>query len=190
MEIEKTIVIEPGLIPKKESIPKEISNQITLKTYFANELPKSHIVYERTYPGSIPQIQRKSLFCTELYNVKKLTKFSSSLDQNDAAIYADSLQCRVMTENEMIPYYKISGSEDKTLVFESRFESGNLCMAIKKSDAEYDLFLQNDINTRGHTQWFFFRTSNTNKNKKIFFNIQNFVLFLIVSFIGKSRFLV
>jgi hypothetical protein len=28
-------------------------------------------------------------------------------------------------------YYKPSGKEDKTLVFESRFESGNLAMAAK-----------------------------------------------------------
>jgi hypothetical protein len=38
-----------------------------------------------------------------------------------------------------------------TLIFESRFESGNLLAAIKISDREYDLILQNDINTNGHT---------------------------------------
>lgn len=41
---------------------------------------------------------------------------------------------------------------DNTLIFESRFESGNLAMAIKNSDEEYNLILQNDINTKGHTQ--------------------------------------
>ena len=42
--------------------------------------------------------------------------------------------------------------DDKTLVFESRFESGNLEAAIKISDSEYNLILQNDINTAGNTQ--------------------------------------
>jgi len=58
-------------------------------------------------------------------------------------------------------FYKPTGLDDKTLVFESRFESGNLALAIKLSDSEYNCILQNDINTRGHTQWFFFRVENT-----------------------------
>ena len=38
-------------------------------------------------------------------------------------------------------FYSKSGPEDKTLVFESRFESGNLLASIKVSDEEYDLVL-------------------------------------------------
>ena len=38
-------------------------------------------------------------------------------------------------------FYKLTGPEDRTLIFESRFESGNLLAAIKVSDAEYDLIL-------------------------------------------------
>ena len=48
-------------------------------------------------------------------------------------------------------FYKPTGPEDKTLVFESRFESGNLLAAIKVTENEYDLVLQNDINTNGNT---------------------------------------
>jgi hypothetical protein len=50
-----------------------------------------------------------------------------------------------------LPYYYPTGDQDQTLVFESRFESGNLLASIKVSDHEYDMFLQNDINTNGHT---------------------------------------
>ena len=49
------------------------------------------------------------------------------------------------------PYYFPSGPKDETLVFESRFETGNLLVAMKVSEVEYDLVLQNDINTNGHT---------------------------------------
>ena len=70
-------------------------------------------------------------------------------------------------------YYKLKGPDDKTLQFESRFESGNLLAAIKLSDNEYDLILQNDINTNGHTQWYFFRVGNTRKGMKVKFNILN-----------------
>lgn len=52
----------------------------------------------------------------------------------------------------MTPYYIVTDPvNDKTLVFESRFESGNLAMVFKLSDNEYNLVLQNDINTKGHT---------------------------------------
>ena len=46
--------------------------------------------------------------------------------------------------------------KDKTLLFESKFESGNLYLAQKVNDHEYNCLMQNDINTCGHTQWFFF----------------------------------
>jgi len=45
--------------------------------------------------------------------------------------------------------------------------------AIKVSDNEYDLVLQNDINTNGHTQWYFFRVANTVAGQKIKFNMIN-----------------
>jgi hypothetical protein len=38
-------------------------------------------------------------------------------------------------------YYKPKDANDKTLIFESRFESGNLLAAIKISENEYDLIL-------------------------------------------------
>jgi hypothetical protein len=63
---------------------------------------------------------------------------------------------------------------DKTLLFESRFESGNLYLAQKVSEQEYNLLMQNDINTNGHTQWFFFRVSNTRKNLRVKFNLMNY----------------
>lgn len=57
--------------------------------------------------------------------------------------------------------YRLKDYEDKTLLIESRFESGNLYLAQKVSDSEYNCMMQNDINTSGHTQWFYFRVMNT-----------------------------
>lgn len=70
--------------------------------------------------------------------------------------------------------YKLKDSDDQTLLFESRFESGNLYLAQKVSEIEYNLLMQNDINTQGHTQWFFFQVRNTRANSKIKFNILNY----------------
>jgi hypothetical protein len=50
------------------------------------------------------------------------------------------------------PYYIPEGEGDTTLMFESRFESGNLGLAVKLSNTEYNLVLQNDSLTRGNTQ--------------------------------------
>eukprot|EP00976_Prorocentrum_cordatum_P014318 286313-Prorocentrum_minimum.AAC.1 len=134
----------------------------------------------------------------------------------------------------------VEGESDETLVFESRFESGNLRRAIQVSsrtlsheravlcssrfddrgdaplstlpaafvtfchssslffslfgtpnltahaafawdavlqvyDHEYDLILRPDINTRGHTQWFYFSVSNTRKGIPYKLNIINMV---------------
>ena len=62
---------------------------------------------------------------------------------------------------------------DKTLVFESRFECGNLSLVSKIAEVEYNLLIQNDINTNGYSQWFFFKVSNTFKGLKARFNILN-----------------
>lgn len=41
------------------------------------------------------------------------------------------------------------------------------------NDNEYDLVLQNDINTNGHTQWYFFRVGNTRRGGRAKFNMLN-----------------
>ena len=76
--------------------------------------------------------------------------------------------------NELKPFYTLKNKNDNTLIFESRFESGNLLCAFKTEDENsYQLYLQNDTNTTGYIQWFFFRVSNTKKGRKVNFNIIN-----------------
>ena len=43
----------------------------------------------------------------------------------------------------------------------------------KVTETEYNLLLQNDINTTGYTQWFFFRVGNTRKSTSVKFSILN-----------------
>ena len=43
------------------------------------------------------------------------------------------------------------------LIFDSRFENGNLRKVAKLSNVEYNLWLENDLNTKGHTQWYYFK---------------------------------
>ena len=73
----------------------------------------------------------------------------------------------------MTPYYIPNFKNDHTLVFESRFETANLRRAIQVYEFEYDLILKPDYNTRGYTQWFYFRVSNTLPGRSYRFNIIN-----------------
>lgn len=70
------------------------------------------------------------------------------------------------------PYYRPEQAD--TLAFDSVFESGNLAIAIKASETEYNLVLQNDVNTNGHTQWYYFKVrSNFTQKTRIKFNLLN-----------------
>jgi len=72
------------------------------------------------------------------------------------------------------PYYTLDSPKDNTLIFESRFESGNLLCAIRTGEFEYDLVLRPDYRTEGHTQWFYFRVGNTRKGVKYRFTLINY----------------
>lgn len=71
-------------------------------------------------------------------------------------------------------YYKPKDQYDETLIFESRFESGNLRRVVQRGDYEYDLYLNPDRNTNSFTQWYFFRIQNTRKNRQYTFHIRNY----------------
>ena len=72
------------------------------------------------------------------------------------------------------------GKNNGPLIFDSNFQSGNLLYVYKSRDEKssidsYDLILQNDVNTKGHNQWFYFKITSTKKNQKIKLNIVNLV---------------
>ena len=110
--------------------------------------------------------------------------FDNNTDKSDNSINNDDLNTNQDNKDETVlsntfyggiePYYKLKNENDKTLIFESRFESGNLLCAFKtEEENKYILYLQNDTNTTGYIQWFFFRVSNTKKGNKATFTIIN-----------------
>ena len=62
---------------------------------------------------------------------------------------------------------------NKQLVFDSAFESGNLQLAVKVKPNEYDLFLRSDTNTKGHTNWYYFKVDNQDFLGTVQLNICN-----------------
>ncbi|XP_064308152.1 cytosolic carboxypeptidase 3 isoform X1 [Phalacrocorax carbo] len=63
---------------------------------------------------------------------------------------------------------------DNTLIFEARFESGNLQKVVKVSEFEYQLTLRTDLYTSRHTEWYYFQVSNTQAGMPYRFTIVNF----------------
>jgi hypothetical protein len=71
---------------------------------------------------------------------------------------------------------RVTSPDDTTLVFESRFESGNLQKAIQLEPFAYKLILHKDHGARQERQtcqWFYFCVKNTRKNQKYRFVIYN-----------------
>jgi len=63
---------------------------------------------------------------------------------------------------------------DELLEFTSCFESSNLQYALYNvEDEAYDLVLENDVHTRGHTQWFYFAVRNGRRGQTVRFRIVN-----------------
>ena len=99
---------------------------------------------------------------------------NNSISNNSQFRKNSKIQRPQTVYHELKPYYTLKNKNDNTLIFESRFESGNLLCAFRTEDENsYQLYLQNDTNTTGYIQWFFFRVSNTKKGRKVNFNIIN-----------------
>merc|ERR1719183_980429 len=63
---------------------------------------------------------------------------------------------------------------DELLEFTSCFESSNLQYAVYNVDeSSYDLVLENDVHTRGHTQWFYFAVRNGRLGQTVQFRVVN-----------------
>ncbi|XP_054632653.1 cytosolic carboxypeptidase 2 [Dunckerocampus dactyliophorus] len=62
----------------------------------------------------------------------------------------------------------------RSLEFESRFESGNLQKAVQIGPFNYELTLRTDLYTNKHTQWFYFRVRNMKPGVTYRFTIVNF----------------
>ena len=69
-------------------------------------------------------------------------------------------------------YYLYIPDDNITLLFNSKFESGNLLRAVKLSDYEYNLHIQSDVNTHGNNHWYYFSVYNPRKTP-VTFNIVN-----------------
>jgi len=104
----------------------------TLKSVITNEVAPQEVIYERLFGKSLPQQKRESYFLTEMYNIKSLIRRRESTEESiDLRLRTSLLKDTSSSSQSLSPYYIPTSPEDTTLVFESRFESGNLCLATK-----------------------------------------------------------
>ena len=63
---------------------------------------------------------------------------------------------------------------ESALKFSSAFECGNLKFATMHSDSVYELWMSNDTNSKGHTQWYYFAVAGGRRGQEVTFRISNF----------------
>lgn len=167
-----------------------LSNKIMEGLLDPTRIPQSEPMSTRTsqpdYDGPTTLYRRAIQFNwkpapTEQLITQEETLIEECLRRHyDRLVHPENVMNRVVYDcNESAPftssesYYTPSSENDVTLIFESRFESGNLRRAIQVYSCEYDLILRPDIRSRGYTQWYFFSVNNTRAGSTVRFNIVN-----------------
>lgn len=125
------------------------STETTMTTAQATTSPSTaHIQINNIAPLAPSQIHSNQINANKSFeNCSDVTQFSRSC---------------VGSSKYLINAHQNIVSDDD-LVFESRFESGNLAKAIKITPVFYELYLRPDLYTNKHTQWFYFRVINVKK---------------------------
>ena len=131
---------------KKDIVKKENDRYMDLEQYINSFTYLNNLVYSKNSDKNSP------------------IKLENEINLNDISMKTTNFT------------YKPTDENDNTLIFESRFESGNLLAASRQKDNEYQLILQCDTNTLGYTKWFYFMVTNTKKGLKVKFNIINQVI--------------
>lgn len=132
-------------------------------------------------------------------STKGLSKFSKTpINAGKSSSFESSMMAQVLQEHKMSPqekdvleYFKNKSSMSKkpkshskiylastesTLLFNSKFESGNLDQAYRITDTDYSLYLKPDTHNETHqTQWFYFSVRNVSKGQKVVFTIKNLI---------------
>ena len=134
---------------KTKEVVKCQDKESPIEVYINSNKMTQSIVFNKNSTGDIREkITIENIVNLKQKKKKKSKKIAMSANDNDTII------------------------DENTLQFESRFESGNLQLAYKIDDSLYQLFLHNDTNTTGYTQWFYFQVSNT-KKRRVKFQIMN-----------------
>ena len=139
------------------------------------------VVYDQSELSPYYDNQSDYIDKSKLIPIKGDSNTTSMNNRFRARAYGKSTLNSEMTEKKgkiytsLNPYYVLEGEYDTTLIFESRFESGNLKRVIQIDDFEYDVIVRNDYNSQGYNAWwYFFSISNIIADVKYTFHIKDF----------------
>lgn len=156
--------------------------------YASNEIRERHLIVgrevqrntdEETYLNCVSRTrERKCDFCDEKIDpdFNRFNDFLKSfgnhkksvVKQSETEITSETCWCNNKAKfsrnnGDGFKFLQSTGSEEIAggdLIFESRFESGNLAKAMKISNDHYELYLRPDMYTNRNTQWFYFQVKN------------------------------
>ncbi|KAJ3143740.1 Cytosolic carboxypeptidase 2, partial [Irineochytrium annulatum] len=149
---------DEGPRPKRR-LPKLMRDKVLKEprplTEFSEDMPKAKWPDNFKCVFDTPMLRAQTPFKTEAFTFPPPVKDAPVSEtffepvvvyeaKNSASAVADTTERAI---DEFNP----------SLRFESRFECGNLQSATRVGPTSYDLQLRKDINTKGHTQWFYFR---------------------------------
>ena len=172
---------------KKDAIPQNSSNiNNNQRKIFTEEENKQKNDYNLNLYKNENAPQTKLVYTDEENDeeeIKKLgtpinfdyLKFILQSDPSNIENFIDEQKGKFIENNENIENkFNINNND---IIFDSKFESGNLRMAIKlysDIENEYDLIMRKDYNSEKNYTWFYFSIK-SQKEATIKFNILNFV---------------
>ena len=152
-EIYKYIPPPIPLIPKNKY--KECVQYLQVKNY--KDSNRSNSLFEKYKNNLKHSFDNSDSYAASSVTLISVCEASKIVYQRDSSKSGNPcFSNKVKLDNlSSLPKFENKTAFNKnseTLLFESKFESGNLALAFKKSNQEYNLLMQNDINTKGHTQ--------------------------------------
>ena len=143
------------------SISAPINKEIQINNYINMNKMLQRLIYCKKPPDN-----------DELFSIDNIINLNEINEGNKKKKYKDKKNKSRINISENINNLDIPPED--VITFESNFECGNLQLVYLTELNKYQLFLHNDTNTMGYSQWFFFRLTNGKKNQKINLNIMNF----------------
>ena len=181
-------------IPKEDGITESEEEKISKKIYTIQEqnlkntynmnlyknLPPSNILVYTDNENDAEELKLLGQPINYDYLVKMLQSDMSNIENffdEKNGVFLDKKNENNFDFKKLTYIPEPKNSNDAKIIFDSKFESGNLRMAIKLNsdiDNEYDLIIRKDYNCEKNYSWFFFSIE-CDRECDIKFNILNFI---------------
>ena len=166
---------------KKNSNKVTVENIINLRNLKKSKKKKNNSLYSKNNLIFAERLEKIGI------NYDELPIFESRFESGNLqlAFYTQNLEDKdnlnnnynniIMNNNLNMNDTLEVGISSNSLNFNNSINIINLNNNNSDEIEKFELFLHNDTNTSGYTQWFFFRVSNVKKGKTLNLNIMNFL---------------